>query len=162
MMNGRESSLSTPAIPSLVYFASGFITAIASVSLMGYMTKKSLKSTIKKSEPRSHEFYSKSHEKERLVDGQLESRTAKRREDFSDSDRNTQQKQKEAPSFSASEDDKIIIDTPYLSHRIIRKAEAVIRFRTSRFLVVIERCTDDHNYSAILRTVGKFVPLFMN
>lgn len=36
---------------------------------------------------------------------------------------------------------------------MIRKAEGAIRNRTSRLIVVVERCTNDHNYSAILRTV---------
>jgi len=44
------------------------------------------------------------------------------------------------------------MDSPELDQRIIRKAEAVIRWRTSRITVVVERCTNDHNYSAILRT----------
>jgi len=35
---------------------------------------------------------------------------------------------------------------------MIRKAEAAIRLRTSRLIIVIERCTNDHNYSAIHRT----------
>jgi tRNA G18 (ribose-2'-O)-methylase SpoU len=34
----------------------------------------------------------------------------------------------------------------------LRKAEAVIRARTDKVVVVIERCTNTHNYSAILRT----------
>ena len=36
---------------------------------------------------------------------------------------------------------------------MIRKAEGAILNRTSRLIVVVERCTNDHNYSAILRTV---------
>ncbi|GAX14286.1 tRNA (guanosine-2'-O-)-methyltransferase [Fistulifera solaris] len=44
------------------------------------------------------------------------------------------------------------MDTPDLDLRLIRKAEAVIRLRTSSITVVVERCTNDHNYSAILRT----------
>jgi tRNA G18 (ribose-2'-O)-methylase SpoU len=44
------------------------------------------------------------------------------------------------------------MDSPELENRILRKAEAVIQWRTSRLIVVIERCTNDHNYSAILRT----------
>jgi len=44
------------------------------------------------------------------------------------------------------------MDTPDLDQRIIRKAEAVIQWRTSRITVVVERCTNDYNYSAILRT----------
>ena len=50
------------------------------------------------------------------------------------------------------QDKKEILDTPELDQRMIRKAESVIRWRTSRITVVVERCTDDHNYSAILRT----------
>jgi hypothetical protein len=45
------------------------------------------------------------------------------------------------------------MDSCSLDQRMIRKAEGAIRNRTSRLIVVIERCTNDHNYSAILRTV---------
>jgi tRNA G18 (ribose-2'-O)-methylase SpoU len=45
-----------------------------------------------------------------------------------------------------------LMDSPDLDYRLIRKAEAVIQGRTSRLLIVVERCTNDHNYSAILRT----------
>ena len=44
------------------------------------------------------------------------------------------------------------MDATSLDNRIIRKAECAIRQRTSRLIIVIERCTNDHNYSAILRT----------
>lgn len=44
-----------------------------------------------------------------------------------------------------------IIDAPDLDLRLIRKAESVILNR-SNLIVVVERCTNDHNYSAILRT----------
>jgi tRNA G18 (ribose-2'-O)-methylase SpoU len=46
----------------------------------------------------------------------------------------------------------IILDSPDLDLRLIRKAEAVIQGRTSSVTLVVERCTNDHNYSAILRT----------
>jgi tRNA G18 (ribose-2'-O)-methylase SpoU len=45
-----------------------------------------------------------------------------------------------------------LMDKPDLDHRMLRKAEAVIQWRTTRLVLVIERCTNDHNYSAILRT----------
>jgi len=45
-----------------------------------------------------------------------------------------------------------LLDHEQLSNRMLRKAEAVIQLRTSRLILVIERCTNDHNYSAILRT----------
>eukprot|EP00339_Tiarina_fusa_P013759 CAMPEP_0117077758 /NCGR_PEP_ID=MMETSP0472-20121206/54808_1 /TAXON_ID=693140 ORGANISM="Tiarina fusus, Strain LIS" /NCGR_SAMPLE_ID=MMETSP0472 /ASSEMBLY_ACC=CAM_ASM_000603 /LENGTH=431 /DNA_ID=CAMNT_0004804187 /DNA_START=89 /DNA_END=1384 /DNA_ORIENTATION=+ len=45
-----------------------------------------------------------------------------------------------------------IMDAPDLDQRMLRKAEAVIQWRTTRLILVIERCTNDHNYSAILRT----------
>eukprot|EP00566_Odontella_aurita_P022736 CAMPEP_0113572066 /NCGR_PEP_ID=MMETSP0015_2-20120614/25895_1 /TAXON_ID=2838 /ORGANISM="Odontella" /LENGTH=129 /DNA_ID=CAMNT_0000475071 /DNA_START=52 /DNA_END=438 /DNA_ORIENTATION=+ /assembly_acc=CAM_ASM_000160 len=45
-----------------------------------------------------------------------------------------------------------LMDSPTLDLRMIRKAEGAIRLRTSRLAIVIERCTNDHNYSAILRT----------
>ena len=44
------------------------------------------------------------------------------------------------------------MDSVDLDNRLLRKAEAVIRWRTSRLVLVIERCTSDHNYSAILRS----------
>jgi tRNA G18 (ribose-2'-O)-methylase SpoU len=44
------------------------------------------------------------------------------------------------------------MDAPDLDLRMIRKAEAVLQWRTCRLLLVIERCTNDHNYSAILRS----------
>ena len=43
-------------------------------------------------------------------------------------------------------------DAPDLELRLLRKAETVIRLRSMGLTVVIERCTNDHNYSAILRT----------
>mmetsp|Transcript_7788 Transcript_7788/g.8924 ORF Transcript_7788/g.8924 Transcript_7788/m.8924 type:complete len:470 (-) Transcript_7788:161-1570(-) len=46
----------------------------------------------------------------------------------------------------------VLLDSPELDMRMIRKAEGVIQKRTSRITLVIERCTNDHNYSAILRT----------
>lgn len=47
---------------------------------------------------------------------------------------------------------EVIMDATSLDNRILRKAECAIRNRTSRLIIVIERCTNDHNYSAILRT----------
>jgi tRNA G18 (ribose-2'-O)-methylase SpoU len=46
-----------------------------------------------------------------------------------------------------------LMDSPHLDMRMIRKAEGAIQKRTSRITVVVERCTNDFNYSAILRTV---------
>ena len=46
-----------------------------------------------------------------------------------------------------------LMDSCELDQRMIRKAEGAILNRTSRLIVVVERCTNDHNYSAILRTV---------
>ena len=43
-------------------------------------------------------------------------------------------------------------DRPDLADRLLRKAETAIRARTSRILCVIERCTDEHNYSAVIRS----------
>ena len=48
--------------------------------------------------------------------------------------------------------ENVLMDSPDLDLRLIRKAEAVIQQRTSSITVVVERCTNDHNYSAILRT----------
>ena len=49
--------------------------------------------------------------------------------------------------------DETRMDSCELDQRMIRKAEGAILNRTSRLIVVVERCTNDHNYSAILRTV---------
>lgn len=46
----------------------------------------------------------------------------------------------------------VVMDSPDLDQRMLRKAETALQKRTSRLIVVIERCTNDHNYSAILRT----------
>jgi hypothetical protein len=43
-------------------------------------------------------------------------------------------------------------DSAGLTNRLLRKAETAIQGRTSRILAVIERCTDEHNYSAVIRT----------
>jgi len=45
-----------------------------------------------------------------------------------------------------------LMDSCVLDQRMIRKAEGAILNRTSRLIIVVERCTNDHNYSAILRT----------
>ena len=50
------------------------------------------------------------------------------------------------------DDDDVLMDSMELDQRLLRKAEAVIQWRTSRLVLVVERCTNDHNYSAILRT----------
>ena len=44
------------------------------------------------------------------------------------------------------------LDAPGLPDRLLRKAETAVLGRTSRILCVVERCTDEHNYSAVLRT----------
>ena len=49
----------------------------------------------------------------------------------------------------------LLLDSPALDQRMLRKAEGALRQRTSRLIVVVERCTNDHNYSAILRTVER-------
>ena len=46
----------------------------------------------------------------------------------------------------------IELDHVDVSNRVLRKAENVINKRTTRVTVVIERCTDVHNYTAVLRT----------
>ena len=52
-------------------------------------------------------------------------------------------------STAPDEDD---LDAPGLPDRLLRKAETAVLGRTSRILCVVERCTDEHNYSAVLRT----------
>mmetsp|Transcript_905 Transcript_905/g.972 ORF Transcript_905/g.972 Transcript_905/m.972 type:complete len:209 (-) Transcript_905:2599-3225(-) len=59
---------------------------------------------------------------------------------------------KESPSKSLTATGEKVFDHEELSHRMLRKAEAVIQLRTNRLIIVVERCTNDHNYSAILRT----------
>ena len=44
------------------------------------------------------------------------------------------------------------LDAPGLPDRLVRKAETAVLGWTSRILCVVERCTDEHNYSAVLRT----------
>ena len=44
-----------------------------------------------------------------------------------------------APSREIKED---LLDHEELSNRMLRKAEAVIQWRTSRLIIVIERCTN--------------------
>lgn len=53
---------------------------------------------------------------------------------------------------TSTNDSSAIMDAPDLDQRMLRKCEAVLQWRTSRLVLVIERCTNDHNYSAILRT----------
>lgn len=65
----------------------------------------------------------------------------------------TEQETKADRNVNSRKDSKpAIFDAPDLDLRLIRKAEAVIRQRSSSVTVVVERCTNDHNYSAILRT----------
>ena len=54
--------------------------------------------------------------------------------------------------MDARDDDPNDADAAGLPNRLLRKAETAIQGRTSRVLVVIERCTDEHNYSAVIRT----------
>ena len=59
----------------------------------------------------------------------------------------------QATSSTATEEaPSTCFDSVDLDQRLIRKAEGAIRKRTSRLIIVVERCTNDHNYSAILRT----------
>jgi tRNA(Leu) C34 or U34 (ribose-2'-O)-methylase TrmL len=44
------------------------------------------------------------------------------------------------------------LDLPGLKDRHLRKAETVLQRRTSRLLIVVERSTQSHNYTAIIRT----------
>lgn len=44
------------------------------------------------------------------------------------------------------------MDHPDDPLRRLRKCEAVIQRRSSRIVIVVERCTQSHNYSAVLRT----------
>lgn len=53
---------------------------------------------------------------------------------------------------TSSSSGEIVMDHQSLEGRILRKAEAAIRGRTSRLVIVVERCTNDYNYSAILRS----------
>ena len=55
-------------------------------------------------------------------------------------------------SSSPSSPSTTLMDSPTLDQRMLRKAEAALQNRTSRLIIVVERCTNDHNYSAILRT----------
>ena len=44
------------------------------------------------------------------------------------------------------------LDTAGAELRVIRKAEAVIQRRTEQIILVVERCTATHNYTAAIRT----------
>jgi len=66
--------------------------------------------------------------------------------------RRTRQDAGAGGSTEHHEEPEQILDRPDLELRLIRKAEAVIRGRTSALVIVVERCTGDFNYSAILRT----------
>ncbi|KAL7528764.1 hypothetical protein ACHAWF_002693 [Thalassiosira exigua] len=57
-----------------------------------------------------------------------------------------------APRRPGSPPSEKLMDSCSLDQRMIRKAEGAILNRTSRMIIVVERCTNDHNYSAILRT----------
>lgn len=50
-----------------------------------------------------------------------------------------------------------VLDSPDLDLRLIRKAEAVIQFRSGNLTVVVERATNSFNHSAILRTAEALV-----
>eukprot|EP00614_Pseudopedinella_elastica_P009179 CAMPEP_0172589604 /NCGR_PEP_ID=MMETSP1068-20121228/8267_1 /TAXON_ID=35684 /ORGANISM="Pseudopedinella elastica, Strain CCMP716" /LENGTH=190 /DNA_ID=CAMNT_0013385229 /DNA_START=101 /DNA_END=670 /DNA_ORIENTATION=+ len=65
----------------------------------------------------------------------------------SESDDEKEEGEEDNADFSGRE-----FDRAGLPNRVLRKAETVIQGRTSRVLCVVERCTDDHNYSAIIRT----------
>lgn len=60
--------------------------------------------------------------------------------------------QDHSTKVGGSSKQSVVMDSPDLDQRILRKAETALQNRTSRLIVVIERCTNDHNYSAILRT----------
>ena len=55
-------------------------------------------------------------------------------------------------TFTQDQNNDDLMDTPDLDNRMLRKAEAIVQWRTSRLLLVIERSTNDHNYSSIMRT----------
>ena len=46
----------------------------------------------------------------------------------------------------------LLFDSDGADLRILRKAETVLSHRTSRIVLVIERCSSTHNYTAVLRT----------
>jgi len=54
--------------------------------------------------------------------------------------------------LGATEIDRREMDRADLELRRVRKVEAVVRRRTSRIIVVLERTTYAHNYSAVMRT----------
>ena len=62
------------------------------------------------------------------------------------------QKKNDESKSTNKDDETIVMDHKGLDGRILRKAEAAIRGRTSRLVIVVERCTNDYNYSAILRS----------
>lgn len=61
-------------------------------------------------------------------------------------------KQTKKPIDGAVAAETTCFDSVDLDQRMIRKAEGAICKRTSRLIIVVERCTNDHNYSAVIRT----------
>jgi len=61
-------------------------------------------------------------------------------------------KQTTRSALPNNDPEPVLLDSVELDMRMIRKAEGAIQKRTSRLVIVVERCTNDHNYSAILRT----------
>ena len=86
------------------------------------------------------------------VTQRLSSSSSKRNADRNTKNKSTRESTTRQNGTSNTNNDNQLMDTPGLDQRMIRKAEAVIQWRTSRITVVVERCTNDHNYSAILRT----------
>ncbi|KAL9183547.1 hypothetical protein ACHAXT_004403 [Thalassiosira profunda] len=71
------------------------------------------------------------------------------------SQRARQQRRRPQQPFATSpnaDDAEELLDSTDLDQRMLRKAEGALVKRTSRLIIVVERCTNDHNYSAILRT----------
>ena len=53
-------------------------------------------------------------------------------------------------SRNTADNSSQLMDSASLDQRMIRKAEGAIRNRTSRLVIVVERCSNDHNYVSVL------------
>ena len=62
----------------------------------------------------------------------------------------TTQSERKSPSNNKTGNDVDVLDHEQLSNRILRKAEAVIQWRTSRLILVVERCTNG-TYCSVCR-----------
>ena len=64
----------------------------------------------------------------------------------------TRKRRKVETNTNTADNSNKVMDSQKLDNRILCKDETAMQLRTSRLIIVVERCTNHHNYSAILRT----------